>query len=709
MSNQSAFFAKLNDKLDALANWHAQKTDYAALARQPMTRAFALLAVIMALVAGIVNYQIRDNQYQVWQDNPDLYFLDQTPLFSTTDASYFLGMARQYQQTGDVNDYDAKRLYPYYEQSLSDAEPRNSITDFPLLSVIISAFSPDSSTQSLLKTGNGLIPLLGFVMALGVLLAFGAAGFWLEGAVAAIGAGICYSFLVRTSIGRIDTDILNLGFFYAVLGLTVFAGRAQSWRAAIIWAVLAGLMLNIFFWWYEKAFMGWAFAIGMVWLSCMTSRDWRKPIVLVILFVFVSGLIFKDFGITSRSAYVVDTINIDSFIFPNTHDTITELRVFPFLAILEQISGHIIIGFSALCGLLLFAVRYPVLAVVYFPASVFALANFLVGNRAVFYSAPMIWFGLAFLVMVLAQIAYSYTPQKIRGRQFVKEGVLLTVSILLASLVVITNPVRDYVPNATFPKEIMRGFAAMNGNLPDDAVIVSWWDYGYASMLFNPYRTLHDPGTNATPVTHYVGRALMAQSQQETSDLLNYIVNTSQDESQLGVSNYGYREGEKLPSVGTPPVYLVLTEQIANWAGSISKLALWDTTEGKPLKVIGQEGQPLLTYNKISCQPAEKSSQAICGGQLIDLVEGTVNGQPLLRSLMQTNNGKLQFQKSLNQNALTHLHLNDVDGQPTSVRVFHDRLAVSTFHNLFYLGRSEPDKFEMVYDDFPHMRIYRLK
>ena len=32
------------------------------------------------------------------------------------------------------------------------------------------------------------------------------------------------------------------------------------------------------------------------------------------------------------------------------------------------------------------------------PLAAFALLNFVVGNRAVFYSAPILWFGAAFLV-----------------------------------------------------------------------------------------------------------------------------------------------------------------------------------------------------------------------------------------------------------------------------------------------------------------------
>ena len=709
VSNLSTFFTKLNDKLDALANWHAQKTDYAALARMPMTRIFVIMAVFMALFAGLVNYQVRDNQYEVWKSNPDVYFLDQTPLFSTTDASYFLSLARQYEQTGDVNDYNAKRLYPHYQQKLDITEPQDGLTDFPLLSVLIAHLAPDNSTMSLLQTGNALIPLVGFVMALGVLLAFGAAGFWLEGAIAAIGAGICYSFLVRTSIGRIDTDILNLGFFYAVLGLTIFAGRAQSWRAAIIWAVLAGLMLNLFFWWYEKAFMGWAFSIGLVWLSFMTSRDWRRPILLFAIFVVLSGLAFKDLGI--GTSYLEDKLQFGALIYPNTFDTITELRVVPFDYILSTISGSILVGVFSLVGLALFAIRYPVLAVVYGPASVFALANFLIGNRAVFYSAPMLWFGFAFFVMVLVRLGFQYLPQIWQSKPFAKEITAFTTFIVLAASVIVINPARDYAPNPTFPKEMMRGFSVMKGNLPENAVIATWWDYGYASRLFNDYATLHDGGAQKTPVTHYVARALLAPSQAETAAILKFLAADGQ--RGIAANAQSYQSVEKAfaagPSAEVPPVFLVLTEQMGRWMGSISNLGLWDTETGSAIVIPKNPSNKPLFYAENKCRAGASSSEVICNDVKIDLGKGTVSGQPVLRAITQSKNGNQIVGQGFHENAATILHLSDIENAGTRVLSFHERLGQTTFHRLFHLGQMEAEHFEMVYDDYPHMRIFQVK
>ena len=135
------------------------------------------MAALVGMLAAFANFEVRQSQYQIWQDNKELTFLNDTPLFSTTDASYFLGLARTYNETGDALDFLANRSYPNNINAKEEISPQDSMFDFPLFSVLIAKLSPDNSTQNLLITGNNLIPILGFLTALGILLAFGAAGY----------------------------------------------------------------------------------------------------------------------------------------------------------------------------------------------------------------------------------------------------------------------------------------------------------------------------------------------------------------------------------------------------------------------------------------------------------------------------------------------------------------------------------------------------
>ena len=69
-------------------------------------------------------------------------------------------------------------------------------------------------------------------------------------------------------------------------------------------------------------------------------------------------------------------------------------------------------GLVGLTGLALFTFRHPILALVYGPLVGFGLLNFLVGNRAIFYAAPILWFGVAFLLTTLGRYIAASLSRK---------------------------------------------------------------------------------------------------------------------------------------------------------------------------------------------------------------------------------------------------------------------------------------------------------
>ncbi len=69
-------------------------------------------------------------------------------------------------------------------------------------------------------------------------------------------------YYMRSSIGRIDTDMLNL-FFPVLAGLLILlAGKAKTERNVLLYSMGAGLSLFLFQWWYERA--GFTLAYFMV-------------------------------------------------------------------------------------------------------------------------------------------------------------------------------------------------------------------------------------------------------------------------------------------------------------------------------------------------------------------------------------------------------------------------------------------------------------
>ena len=55
-----------------------------------------------------------------------------------------------------------------------------------------------------------------------------------------------------------------------------------------------------------------------------------------------------------------------------------------------------------------------------------------------------------------------------------------------------------YLTKPTFSNAVIESFQNAGNKIPEaDATIVTWWDYGYTSMLSNGYPTLHDGGSAA--------------------------------------------------------------------------------------------------------------------------------------------------------------------------------------------------------------------
>ena len=106
--------------------------------------------------------------------------------------------------------------------------------DNPLLSVVLAKLTSSNDESSLLTIGNMLLVATSALTAAAIAICFGAAGYWAQGAIAGLGGGLSAAYLVRSSIGRIDTDQLNLGFLYLMFGLVLFAGLAKS-RIASCW------------------------------------------------------------------------------------------------------------------------------------------------------------------------------------------------------------------------------------------------------------------------------------------------------------------------------------------------------------------------------------------------------------------------------------------------------------------------------------------
>ena len=339
-------------------------------------------------------------------------------LFSTTDASYFLRAAKVIGEGDTFNEFMAKRDYPNAARAYEQDPFDSGLREFPLLSVVISFIAEDNSIRSLSDAAHWLLLVSAGLTTAAIVLAFGATGYWLEGCIAAIGGGLSASYLMRSSAGRIDTDQLNLGFVYLLLGLSVMVARTRDWRLCVLLSLVVSGVAFLFMWWYNRPQFIILIALSMGWLILVLRRNLLLALGMPILVLGIAGVTpFNPLD----SAYLQNSIASASFFFPNTYETITEIARVPLFMLLQNTSGSVEMGLLGILGLLLWAFRHPVLAVAYGPIAIFGLLNFVIGNRAIFYSAPMLWFGVAYLVASLCRfITTQLAPASATNEQQTK-------------------------------------------------------------------------------------------------------------------------------------------------------------------------------------------------------------------------------------------------------------------------------------------------
>ena len=209
------------------------------------------------------------------------------------------------------------------------------------------------------------------------------------------------------------------------------------------------------------------------------------------------------------------------FHFPNTFETITEIKSVSFAQILINAAGSVEMGIVCLQACIVL-VRHPVIAIAYGPLVAFGLHNFIIGNRAIFYSAPIMWFGAIFLITTTARFVAANLSEIKYHLSRDRTATILASS--LAMMVAWVNSPTDYVPRPSFQEQSSKGFASLKvGVNPANSVVATWWDYGYASILFNNLPTLHDGGSHPTPVTHFVAAALLNKDRDKTVSKLKFL------------------------------------------------------------------------------------------------------------------------------------------------------------------------------------------
>ncbi len=696
-------FVPLLDFLSRLERRYSSRVTTDWLGPENRSLSLIICAAILLALATTANVFVRHSQLQTWQSTDPSTLIFDAPTFSTADAPYFLAQAAAIHRNESADKLQALRTYPNNLPTAVTEFHHKGVLDHPLLSVWLAGLTASDNAANLLAVGNAVIIFTSALTAISIAICFGAAGFWAQGAIASLGGGLSAAYLMRSSIGRIDTDQLNLGFTYLIFGFAVFAGRSKSRLHCFAWCITAGFTANLFIWWYGKPELIVMAAIALFWLLICQQRSLSTTLLGTMAFIAISGIgLFNPF----ETAYLKDVLVNNSFTFPNTFGTITEIQTVSFGKMLINATGSVEMGIFCLAGLTLFFVRHPVVSIAYGPLIAFGLLNFIVGNRVIFYSAPIMWFGAAFLITTTARFIAFKLSENYGPRLDQSATVLATC---LATVIAWVNSPNDYLPRPSFSTPVLEGLASLKTSAhPTNSVVATWWDYGYASIFLNELPTFHDGGSQTTPSTHFVARAFLATDQLSTIGNFKFLSTKGHEgitaESSLAGLQERFEEAVRAPS---PDLYLVVTSQMAGWMGSISQIGNWDIEKGKPVALRGNPNGPIVNYEPLNCRFGSYPQMLSCAGTAFDLEGGLINGAPLLAGWAHSQNGNTVRGKSFDHDGDFGLQIIQT-GNRITVFLLHRQLFESTFNKLFYLGQIDHPSISLHYDNYPHIRIYKI-
>ena len=686
-------------------------------------------AGVLILLAGMINYDTRQSQWEHWQANPNIYFADGQPLVSTTDAGYFLSLADDYKNNVITDTFESSRQYP--EQQLSfqqkqsptpvviPTEPRSAL-DYPLLSIIISSLADTFFDGDLLKAANVMIPITGLLTAIAIGIMFWTAGFPAEGAIAGTGFGLSTTYLIRTSVGRIDTDQLIVFFVALTITFILLAIRERDFRRMIGFVLLAALTSITFSWWYPQSLFTLMFPVITGLGIFVAQLKWRPAAAGFGVFVLATNPLyviesigsfastFKGMFFPAETSAAVGAQAASTLRFPDTYTTITELGRIDILSTLHYMTADVTIGIVGCIGFIAFLILRPSKGLVFLPFFIIGILSVYAGRRFAFYGAPFVWFGAAWVFVSLSRVAADLLNKKGMAKNpksFAKDGTVLTFSgISIIFTAMISNI--DYIPHPSFSSPVVHTMKQMNAlNRDDKGVLATWWDYGYLAHFKSDMATLHDGGVQNTPRTHLLARGFVSNNPGELIQIIKYVGtegnpgisrdSTSLKDLNIAISNAGMPER-------TP--YIFVTDQMAGWFTTMSKLGLFNTETGQYPSTQILNGYH---YYNFACTPVE-GNKFKCREGLVDLNHGTLDGKPLIKKSVETIDGKITNYLDYDNNGMYVLLIARNERGDMRVMFIPKPAWASAFTQLYLLGVYDESRLELVIDNYPAARVYKI-
>ena len=645
---------------------------------------------------------------------------DGIPVLSTLDGYYYLRLAEMIREGSyRAGAVDPLRNAPDNQSSPDDEEDEEELvrlpTPRPLLSVLLAGAAwirGEPVDKAFLSFP--LIPLLASLLAFPLFLLGRRLGGVFVGLGMALGGGMATEYIIRTDPLRLDTDALN-PFFLFLIALLLLQSLQSRGRRSYLWLLATGLAVHLFDWWYRHPglvvpFIG-VYALALV----LSRRPVRETILKTALLILVCHPLLVFEGVRNFLGmiwYVPGLVKEETGFIPRSvfAQSVSELKHLPPQVVFSLMATHPVLGYISLIGLAILFWRQRWQALLILPPLLLGALCFKGGRRFMIYFAPFVGMGLG----VLIQVAGDILVRKVRQRALLP-GIYAGLGALL--FICTVAPERfDIRPGRIITPRVAEGFHYLKGHTPKESFVWAWWDYGYPIAKISKRAVYHDGGGWGNVKNLLVARSFVAREPEVIYNLVNGTTSLGEEgirelleeglnppEILMRIERGDYNRGL------SRPVYLVFTGLDALKFYWISFFGTWDPA--------AQKGKHLSYVPLGACKLVPQREQVLCSRGVLDLKQKVFcyRGGRCLKvkelHLVDLGEGDSVAEQQV---------LSSPEGRGLVGYLFRKRGAVfgylatpgcpqTAFHRMFFLGEYHPGFFELVYSDFPAIRIYRVK
>ncbi|MGB9761567.1 MAG: STT3 domain-containing protein [Caldimicrobium thiodismutans] len=695
---------------------------------------YEIFYFILFLIVLSFGVYIRFDDQKVWKENEALFFYKGEPLYSEYDSFYFaryaLDMREGLFKSGTIDNF---RFFPDNSSQAKLSDKESFAPKYSLSGNFISYLFYKLSTITGLSVAwltYYLIPFLAVTIAVVLYLYFHYLKMPFCGILGGLITVSSPMYLGRTGLMRLDHDVLNLTlpFLTAYFFLRFF--RTQKDRARYFWIILSSLTLNFYYLWYAHANLNFVlvltFLLAYLWDPLkafifkrevtykFTRKDYFFLAILVLpqiwylyigpyhLYEQVKTLVFNIKSLTAAERLFKD--------FPNIFMSISELQKLSFWEVITAVVYNRILGVIGLISVFFMFIFHFRSLLFLFPFFVIGLLTFFSGARFAMYLSPFIGIGLGYLVYLLFEklfLAIGFFKEEKKQKILIPfVGFLLFITTLY-----IQSEALRILSTPKILAPLVKDMEWIKEKTPKNAVVWSWWDYGYAFQLYARRATFHDGGSQGSPKTYMIARSFATSDPKEAWLITSFVANYGLT-GLAKLLKEGHTAKEVMENIRNglyqkpikTPIYWVFTADLIDKFGWIHYFGTYDFD--KKEGIFGKIFVPqckFISTNLIQCPQLNNT--------ILDLNEGLIriaNEYIPIKYLYYSDGKTIQSKKFFDQGIYT-VEIVKTPNNQTGLFILESPSEATLFNEMFILRKYDPRFFELVYDDFPHMVVYKVK